>query len=383
MALRVCQLCAVDFTVEKFLIPLIDGMSNEGWEVTTVCSDGPNVQKLRQLGYKIDTIEINRSINPIKAIKSFFLLFNYFKQKKFHVIHVHTPVAALIARVAARFSCNSYIIYTAHGFYFHDGMTTMLRSFFINLEVFAGKFTNILFCQSKEDSLDAIKYKIMPSNNVITIGNGVDFSKFNFLKYENEYVKIKNELGLPLNSKIVGIVARKVKEKGYVEFLEAACSLIDKHENIYVLIVGDKLKSDHNDGITKALDYAKGKFSNRILDLGLRNDIPRLISVMDIFCLPSHREGLPRTIIEAMILKKPVVATNIRGCREQVINGETGLLVPVLNSVKLEEAINYLIEKPTIAIEMGEKAFSIAKKKYDEKNVVKLQIDIIKSRVSI
>ena len=104
MALKVCQVCAVDFTVDKFLIPLIDGMESEGWFVTTVCYNGPVISKLRSQGYQIDTIPIARSMNPFKAIRSIILLYLYFKKQKFDVIHVHTPVAALLARIAAKFS---------------------------------------------------------------------------------------------------------------------------------------------------------------------------------------------------------------------------------------------------------------------------------------
>ena len=104
---------------------------------------------------------------------------------------------------------------------------------------------------------------------------------------------------------------------------------------------------------------------------------------MDIFCLPSYREGLPRTIIEAMFLKKPVVATDIRGCREEVINNKTGLLVPVRNHPALTNALDYLLHNFNVANEMGENGNYVAQKLYNEKNIVQLQINIIKERLSI
>ena len=383
MALKVCQLCAVDFTVDKFLKPLVDGMTNEGWDVTIVCSNGDNTEKLIKQGYKIKSISISRSVNPFKAILSIINLYKYFKKSKFDVIHVHTPVASLLARIAAWLSCKSYIIYTAHGFYFHENMSRFKKIFFINLEKFAGRFTNLLFCQSNEDSQDAINENIMNSNDVITIGNGVNIEEFDYFKFTPNNTEKRIELGIPLNAIVVGIVARKVKEKGYIEFLTAAGNINSTNKNVYFLLIGSKLKSDHDDGIEIALDYSKQLLGNNLLDLGHRDDIASLISIMDIFCLPSYREGLPRTIIEAMLLKKAVIATNIRGCREEVIHNKTGLLVPLRDTIELTKAISYLINNKNIAIEMGLNGYLIAKELFNEENIVKLQIKIIKDRLQI
>ena len=381
MALKICQICAVDFTVEKFLIPLIDGMTNEGWEVVTVCSDGKLINNLRDSGYSIHTIPITRSINPIKAIRSIILLFSFFKKSKFDIIHVHTPVASFLARIAARFSCKSYILYTAHGFYFHDNMNVVEKYIFIKLEKFAGKYTDLLFCQSLEDATDAARLGIMNENNIITIGNGVDTVKYDSTKYSPQFNSIRSELHIPINGKVIGIVARMVKEKGYNELLKSAIKLSQKHNDLYILLIGGKLESDHDKGIEECLAIAKKKLGDKLIDLGMRNDIPRLISIMDIFCLPSYREGLPRTIIEAMFLKKPVVASNIRGCREEVIHNKTGLLVPVKNHEALAVALDYLLNNLDLAKQMGHNGKLIAQKLYDEKKIVQLQINIIKERL--
>ncbi|MFM8314682.1 MAG: glycosyltransferase, partial [Deltaproteobacteria bacterium] len=118
MALRVCQLCAVDFTLNHFLLPLVDGMKTEGWDVTCVCSDGNFVPELRNKGYKIITVPIQRSLNVFSHIVSLFLLYKVFKRNKFDVLHAHTPIAALIGRIAAKAARVPLVIYTAHGFYF-------------------------------------------------------------------------------------------------------------------------------------------------------------------------------------------------------------------------------------------------------------------------
>ncbi len=382
MALRVCQVCAVDFTVEKFLLSLIDGMLKEGWEVTTVCSDGTAIPRLIDRGYTFKTIPIARSMNPFKALRSLYLLYDYFKNSNFDIIHVHTPVASFLARIAVHLSkSQSYVIYTAHGFYFHDEMNIIKKLMFIYVEKIAARYTDLLFCQSKEDASSAAEERIMPIKDIITIGNGVDRELFNLEKYQSSNNELRADLNIPIDAKVIGIVARKVKEKGYIEFLQAAVNLKKNHNNLYFLLIGDKLESDHDSGIEQALYEAKNVLKECLIDLGHRDDIPQLISVMDIFCLPSYREGLPRTIIEAMFLKKPIVATDIRGCREEVVHGQTGLLVPVKNINALSEALEYLLNNYEIAISMGERGYSNAVVHFDEKNIVDLQISSIKKRL--
>ncbi|MGO9444879.1 MAG: glycosyltransferase, partial [Thiobacillaceae bacterium] len=152
MALKVCQLCAVDFTLRNFLLPLIDEMTRNGWQVTAACADGPYIATLRQQGYQIETLPIARSMHPIKALRALLAMVRLFRRERFHVVHVHTPVAALLGRVAARLAGIPLVVYTAHGFYFHDGMPHWKLKLFVMLERFAGRFTDLLFSQSAEDA---------------------------------------------------------------------------------------------------------------------------------------------------------------------------------------------------------------------------------------
>ncbi len=375
--MKICQLCAVDFTVEKFLLPLIDGMEATGWDVTIICSDGPAIPVLSKRGYRLITVSIARSMHPYRAIRSIFALYNVFRKEKFDVIHVHTPVAALLARIAAAMACNSIVIYTAHGFYFHDNMSLVKRSFFVFLEKFAGKFTDFLFCQSSEDAQDAIKEGIMPVEKVLAIGNGVDDAKFNPSKYRDSVSQNRKSIGIPEDSLVVGIIARMVKEKGYQELLEASIHLADRHPDFYLLVVGGKLASDHDQAIDSILEKARVRMGPRLVEVGFRSDTPMLLSLMDIFCLPSYREGLPRTIIEAMMMAKPVVATDIRGCREEVVHEKTGLLVTCKNTLKLELALEQILMDKELAESMGSEGQKIANELFIESKVVQLQINTI------
>lgn len=374
--MKVCQLCAVDFTLKNFLLPLIDGMQREGWQVAAVCSDGPFVADLRERGYAIETVAIARSMNPLAALRSTIALVRLFHREPFDVLHVHTPLAALIGRIAGRVAGIPLIIYTAHGFYFHDQMPRWKRALFVALERFGGWFTDLLFSQSAEDAEEAVAEGIAPRERVLAIGNGIDVARF-----DPEVVGTgalpRQELGIPAQAFVVGFIGRLVREKGLAEFLAAAADLAQRLPRVWFLLVGERLASDHAGGVEAEFAAAKAALGERLVAPGLRADIPRMLAAMDLFCLPSWREGMPRTIIEAMVMGKPVVATAIRGAREEVVAEETGVLVPTRAPEKLAAAIERFVRDPAWGQRLGRAGRQRALTLYDERKIVALQLERI------
>ena len=376
--MKICQLTNVGFAVNKFLLPLMNAQLSNGSEVVALCSEDEYVSDLIRAGYRVEIIPISRGMNPIKHIYSIWLIFKFFRKEKFDVVHVHTPVASIVGRIAAWLSNVPLIIYTAHGFYFHDDMKFTKRLFFVFLERFAGYLTSVLFTQSAEDAYTAVSEKIMPKDKVFEIGNGVDINRFNpdSVLVNNT---IKSDLGLDESNFVVGMIGRQVQEKGILELLEAAETLIKRYDDISFIIVGDRLDSDHAKGVKNASINPLLLASGRLIFTGMRTDIPQLLQVMDVFTLPSWREGMPRTIIEAMMMELPVVATDIRGSREEVMDNETGFLIPVRNSSALVQALDILYNDRKKSKEMGIAGRNRALELFNEEIVIKKQLDIIKS----
>lgn len=380
--MKVCQVCAVDFTVKNFLLPLIDGMEAEGWQVTAVCSDGAFVPDLRRRGYRLIPVPIARSMNPVLALRSVAALTRLFRQERFDIVHAHTPVAALVARVAARLAGVPLVIYTAHGFYFHDEMPGWKHRLFVGLERFGGWFTDLLFSQSSEDAEDAVRFGIQRADRVLAIGNGVDVSRFDPEAAGDGRIA-RADLGIPSEAVVIGCIGRQVREKGIVEFLQAARAVAVDHPQAYFLLVGERLASDHAPGVDEELAAARIALGDRLVTPGLRGDVPQCLAAMDVFCLPSWREGMPRTIIEAMMMGKPVLATNIRGAREEVIPEETGLLVPTRAPQALAAAMVRMIRDPGMRHRFGAAGRERALRLYDERKVVALQIQRIRQVLNI
>jgi len=374
--LKVCQLTNVGFALNKFLLPLIDAQIANGDEVVAVCAEDEYVDGLRKAGYRVETLSITRGLNPIKHLYSIWIIFWFLRREQFDIIHVHTPIAALLGRIAAWLCGVPLVVYTAHGFYFHDKMPYAKKMFYVLLERFAGRFTDLLFTQSSEDAKVAVSERIMPSDQVFVIGNGVDVSRFSFNGSLTDN-NIKNKMDISDNHFVVGMVGRQVKEKGVLELLSAARFLINKYDDISFIIVGDQLDSDHAEGVKAITDQTKSELGDRLVLTGMRSDIPQLLSIMDVFALPSWREGMPRTIIEAMMMSLPVVATDIRGSREEVIDDETGLLVPIQNAKALTKAIEILYHDREKCYAMGKAGRSRAVSLFDESKVVDRQIRLI------
>lgn len=375
--LKVCEIASVDSVMKWFVLPLIDEMVRRGWDVTGVCAPGDEVAGLRGRGYSITTVPISRTFNVISHAKSVIELVSLFRKEKFDLVHVHTPIGALVGRLAASIAGVPRVIYTAHGFYFHDEMTPIKRWAHIGLEWALGRITDFLFTVSEEDARDAVRLGIMPAHQTMAAGNGVSPLRFN-VELPGRRPEIRRSLRIPEDAYVVGFVGRMVREKGVVDLLEAIKLLrSDQPVEIFLLLVGDRLPSDHDDDIDRELRDGALSLGNKLVRTGSSDDVPGMLAAMDVFCLPSYREGLPMTILEAMMMRLPVVATRIRGCREAVIDGVTGILVRPGDIDGLAAAFGKLIDNPDLSSRMGIEGRSRALALYDLEKVINRQVDRI------
>ena len=293
---------------------------------------------------------------PEKLASAFKLLFD--------IVHVHTPVAAFIGRLAAHRAGVECIVYTAHGFYFHDHMATWKQKVFIFLEKWAGKYTDILFTQAQEDAITAKQLNLCPKGIVEAIGNGVNAEKFLPVQAgDQDCLQLRDSINTSSHDIVIMITGRLVAEKGYNELFSAM-----RGQNAILWVAGSRLSSDH------ALAVDTSNIPPNVRLLGHREDIPELLRASNIFVLPSHREGMPRSIIEAMMVGLPVIATDIRGSREEVVPGETGLIVPVLDQAALAMAITTLVNDQDLRRKMGIAGRKRALELYSEDKVIKRQM---------
>ena len=374
---KILEICAIDATVEKLLLPLINRLGKEGYVVEVACSRGKEAKTLEKKGHSFRFTNIDRKINPISNIKSIIELYRIIKKGKYDIVHVHTPVASVLGRIAAKLAGTSIIIYTAHGFYFHDNMPKITYRIFVIIEKLMAKlFTDYIFTQSQEDYESAIKLGTIDKKKLLCIGNGVDIDKFNYKNVDIDIGKFKKSLRLPADIRVLCFIGRLIKEKGVLDLLSAFKNLIEDYSNLCLIIVGDTCLHERDLKTKDKIDcfLRDNKLKNHILLTGRRNDIPELLKISDIFILPSYREGVPRSIIEAMAMGKPVITTNIRGCREEVVDGETGFLVNINAPEEIYKAVKKMLHNSDLIKRFGIKR---AEKLFNEEKVLEKELKVI------
>jgi glycosyltransferase involved in cell wall biosynthesis len=372
--MKICQLCAVDFTLYRFLLPLMAGLERAGHRVTGVCSSGPDLARVAALGFAVEPVEIARSFNLAKHWAAYRALVALFRRERFDLVHVHTPLASLIGRAAAWRAGVPRIVYTAHGFYFHERMTWWKRGALILLEWLAGRVTDVLFTQAEEDAATARRWHLCGGGTIAAIGNGVDTARFHPPTEPSAGAVLRRSLDTPEDAVVILMVGRLVAEKGYLELLAAM-----RKVNAVLWIAGGRLASDRPSALDRVVEAIPSdpNLSTRVRLLGSRDDVPELLRAADIFTLPSHREGMPRSIIEAMLSGLPVVATDIRGAREEVVPGETGTLVPVGDTDALAAALDRFVRDKGLRARHGTAGRKRALELYDERAVVARQLSLL------
>jgi glycosyltransferase involved in cell wall biosynthesis len=366
---KILEVTNVDFSLVQFLLPLMRALRAEGHDVVGVCADGALLDGPRAEGFRIETPPLARSFSPFAQLRALWALIRLIQREKPDMVHAHMPISGLLARIAARLCGVPCIAYTCHGFLFNQPGSRPKRLLAKVLERGCGAITDIYLTVSQEQAADALRLRIHPHPQVI--GNGRDSRVFHPDAQARQQVRAA--LGTPSQAVVIIIVSRLVYAKGYPELLAAMRDVPDAH----LWIVGERLASDHGPTLDEALEQSSRELGPRLKRLGYRADIPALLAAADIFTLPSYSEGLPMSVIEAMLTGLPVVATHVPGPREQVVDGQTGILVPPRCVAPLAQALRQLASQPALRQSMGEAGRKLALARYEERVVIGRTVSLL------
>jgi len=368
-SLRVAHVTTIDVSLRYLLLNQLRAIAQAGYDVVGISSPGPEVMVLRLQGIDHISVPMTRStFTPLRDLGALLQLFRVFRRERFTIVHTHNPKPGLLGQLAARLAGVPIVVNTLHGFYFHDNMRPALRRTYIAMERIAARCSDVILSQNGEDMVTAVRERICPQEKISYLGNGIDVSRFDPTAISDEQAARKRqEIGLPASAPVVGFVGRLVEEKGLLELFAAAKMVQACVPDVRFLFVGP-VDEHKPDAITpaRAADYGIEEFC---VFLGMRQDVPELYSLMNVFVLPSHREGFPRSPMEASAMGVPCVVTDIRGCREAVEHGRNGLLVPMRDSAALAEAIVQLLTDEEQARLMGAAGRQMALDRFDERKV--------------
>jgi len=340
--------------LEKILTSIVLNLDKKKYNVSVWClrEGGFFANKLAKEGIDFKILHISTSRNPLSIYKLYKLL----KSRKFDIIHTHAYSAGTIGRMSAFLAGVPVIISHNHSVYDYYNRRYHFVEWFLSL------ITDRVVCVSDIANRFANETQRINARKLITIHNGID-SEYTVL--EKRTSGLRKELGIPVDHSVICTIAHLEEHKGVKYLLESASLLLQSRNDVSFLVVGEgRLKEK-----LKIL-CADLKIEENVVFAGERGDIPEILSLTDIFVLPSLREGLPLTILEAMACGKPVIATNVGGIPEVVKDGVSGILISPKDPEALHSAINELLGDREKLKKMGHNGKRVYSESFDSKTMI-------------
>ena len=366
------HLTTVDMSLALLLLPQLVAIREAGYDVVGVSAPGPYVTSLEAHGIRhVPLTRSTRAANVRADVQAAREFVEICRRLRPDVVHTHNPKPGVYGRIGARLAGVPGVVNTVHGLYAQPTDPLARRAAVYGLERVAATFSHAELVQNPED-IPVLRRLGIPERRIRLLGNGVDLSRFDPQRHGHTRQPMRAALGIGRDEVVVGLVGRLVREKGYREVFAAAQRLRRTQPQVRFVIVGPE-EPDKADAITPMeRDAARG---SGILFLGARGDVEELYSMMDLYVLASHREGFPRSAMEAAAMGLPIVATDIRGCRQVVEHGRTGLLVPPGEADTLEGAIDLLAADPELRRRMGAEGRRKAQGEFDDRRQVAVTLE--------
>ncbi len=351
-----------------FLLPYARYFRAQGWSVDAMANGIRNsgecaaaFDRVIDIRWSRDPFDVANMMHASRQIAREIELSGY------DVIHAHTPIAGFISRMAARRRVRRLpkVVYTAHGFHFHPHGRWLTNHIYRRLESMAGRWTDYLVVINHTDEEAARKYEIVPADRLIYMpGIGIDLSRYRAANVSDTDVRtFRTELGLSEKNRIVLMIAEFTPVKRHCDAVRAFNLLRDT--STHLVFAGEGPLMSEIRQLAQSLDLYR-----RIHFVGYRRDIPVLLRAAAAMILPSEREGLPRSIMEALSVGTPVIASNIRGCRD-LLAGGSGVLFPVGDYTCLSEAIGTILRDPANTAEMTQRGRQTVER-YDIRHILRL-----------
>ena len=338
---------------ESHLISLIENLDRLQFDpIVLSFSDGPMIDRLHALGVENYVIPTEKAFDfaVFKKVRSLL------EENAIDVIHAHGTRAFTNVIWAARV-LRIPVVYTVHGWSFHDDQNSIVKLIRVWSERFLVRQAQQTISVSLSDQLTGKKR--FGTFDSIIINNGIDLEKFN----KNLPTKdIRAEYGIEKEALVIGYILRITHQKNPIGMVEAFCQALKQFKDMRLLMIGE--------------GDMKAQVLSRVKELGIekyvhfdnfRQDVPDILKAIDIYCLPSLWEGLPIGLLEAMAMGKAVIATNVNGSREMVVHGENGLLIEPKDTSALADAIVQLHQQPALREKLQTQARRTVDERYNAK----------------
>ncbi len=340
----------------------------EGWDVTLIAKDTGLRKQVEDMGIKFIELPVNPTgMNPIQEFKTFSFLYRQYRKNPDAVIHHVGLKNMLWGGLATRFTKTRGVLYAVSGLgtLFGETSSKLIGGMIQKFLKFAMQKKNVaVIFQNHDDERLFIERGIVDRDKTyFTKGSGVDLKEMAYKAPSKE------------NPVVVIFTARMLREKGVVDLMDAADLLKEKYSDKVEFWLCGGLSSNPT---ALSEEYLKKRCDGKYLKwLGHRTDVPDLLRKASIMCFPSYyREGVPKSLIEASAIGRPVVTTDSVGCRDTVIDGKNGFLVPPHSPEILAEKLALLIENPELRVKMGLESRNLAERDYSIDKVTSLHVNL-------
>jgi len=373
--MKIAFLSHLDLNLYLFRLPIMKKLIENRHTVYAVCPRGDKFDLFQKDGIEAIEYKIERSsLNPLKELKAIYNIYSVLKPLNLDILHTFTAKPNIYGTLAGKMAKVPTIINLVEGlgsFYIEDTrknivVRTVIEKLYKLVFLMSDK---VVFVNSDDPAYLKSKGVIKENDIKIIKSVGIDTKEYNPENIKKEDIDNLKDTLNSHNKIIVLMVARAIWHKGVREFYEAS-NLLSIHKDVQFILVGDVDKGNPSSADEDFLN------SENVLWLGHRDDILELTAMSDIYVLPSYREGVPRTLLEAASMAKPIVTSNTVGCREVVEDGYNGFLVPIKDSQKLSYKIETLIKDKDRRNIMGKNGRMLAIKEFDIEEVVKQYIEL-------
>jgi glycosyltransferase involved in cell wall biosynthesis len=280
-------------------------------------------------------------------------LIAHFRRHRYTIVHTHNSITGAVGRMAARVTRVPLVVHTTHGFHFHEAMGRLERYPWVATERWLARWCDVLLCQNRQEIEEIHRLRLRPRQGVYHVGNGIDLRQF------------PPRTTAPANAQPVILFVGRLEPVKNQTMLFRALELLRGRFAPIVQLVGD----GPSWGAYEEEIRNRG-LAGQVQFLGYRYDIPELTAQADVAVLTSVKEGIPRALMQAMAVGVPVVATDVKGSREVVVDGQTGFLVPLDDAPALAERLAKLFSSADLRRHLGAGGIAHARAHFDEERVV-------------
>ena len=367
---KICFITTVPLTIECFLLKLLEYIHyNTDWDINIICDYDKTFKDNLPEYIHYYPVKMKRGIS-ISGIRAMVEILKIFKKEHFDLIQYSTPNASLYAAMAGKISKIPVRLYCQWGLAY-VGFVGIKRKIFKWIEKIVCKLSNYIEPDSNSNLEFAYSEKLYSKEKGKVIWNGsacgVNLEKFNIKNKYNYRNEIRAKYKIDNNAIVYGFVGRVTRDKGINELFEAFKRRLIENKNIYLFIVGNP---DGDDTVDQNL-YQWAKCEKNIIFTGFSNEVEKYFSAMDIYILPSYREGFGMGIVEAEAMGLPVIVTDIPGPTDAMIANKTGLIVKKRNKTDLEEAMIKLEKNKDLREEFSNYANQFAKDNFEQTQLFK------------